>query len=93
MRSSISNSNIKKFNNIFQSNPVSKISRNALVRTDINNIAMNWDGFRQIDHTYSDVLPNEMTRVTNQKASGRCWGFAGSTDSEQNYIRFLNIVY
>ena len=40
-------------------------------------IAMNWDAFRSIDHTYSHTISNEMKNVTNQKASGRCWGFAG----------------
>ena len=37
---------------------------------------MDWEYFRKIDHTFSDVISGEM-RVTDQKASGRCWGFAG----------------
>ena len=77
MRDSISKNNISKFNKDFKSNPTNKISRNALTRSQINNIAMDWDAFRMIDHTYSDVVNNEMKKVTNQKASGRCWGFAG----------------
>ena len=40
-------------------------------------VAMDWDTFRKIDHIYSHIIPNEMKQVTNQKASGRCWGFAG----------------
>ena len=77
MKNSISKSNLNSFKNTFNSNNNAKISRNALVRSDINNIAMDWDGLRSIDHTYSDVISNEMEKVTNQKASGRCWGFAG----------------
>ena len=77
MRDSISKSNISKFNKNFKSNPTNKISRNALTRSQINNIAMDWDAFRMVDHTYSDVISTEMKKVTNQKASGRCWGFAG----------------
>ena len=77
MRDSISKTNIKNFNKDFKSCDSCKISRNALVRSDINNIAMNWDNFRLIDHTYSDMISTEMRKVTNQKASGRCWGFAG----------------
>ena len=77
MKNSISKSNLNSFKNTFNSNNNAKISRNALVRSDINNIAMDWDGLRSIDHTYSDVVSNEMEKVTNQKASGRCWGFAG----------------
>ena len=77
MRDSISKTNIKNFNKEFKSCGSNKISRNALVRSDINNVAMDWDSFRLIDHTYSDVISTEMQKVTNQKASGRCWGFAG----------------
>ncbi len=77
MRDSISKTNISKFSKDFKSCPTNKISRNALTRTQINNIAMDWDAFRMIDHTYSDIVNNEMKKVTNQKSSGRCWGFAG----------------
>jgi len=77
MRDSISKTNISKFNKDFKNCPTNKISRNALTRTQINNIAMDWDAFRMVDHTYSDVVNNEMKKVTNQKSSGRCWGFAG----------------
>ena len=77
MRGPISKTNISKFDKEFKSCGSCRVSRNALVRSDINNIAMDWDGFRTIDHTYSDVISTEMKKVTNQKASGRCWGFAG----------------
>jgi len=77
MRDSISKNNISKFNKSFKNCPTRKISRNALTRTQINDIAMDWDAFRMVDHTYSNVVNNEMKKVTNQKASGRCWGFAG----------------
>ena len=46
MRESISKTNINKFNKEFKSCPSYKISRNALTRSDINNIAMDWDAFR-----------------------------------------------
>ena len=77
MRDSISKTNINKFTKEFKSCGTSRISRNALVRSNINDVAMDWDGFRLIDHNYSDVISTEMEKVTNQKASGRCWGFAG----------------
>ena len=77
MKDSISTANIKNFNKNFKSNPTNKIARNALTRSQIDNIAMDWDAYRMVDHTYSDVVSNEMKKVTNQKASGRCWGFAG----------------
>ena len=77
MKSAISKNNISKFNREFKDCRTSKISRNALTRSPINDIAMDWDAFRLIDHTYSDVIKSEMSKVTNQKSSGRCWGFAG----------------
>lgn len=39
-------------------------------------LAMDWEAFRKIDHTFSDMVSGQM-KVTNQKSSGRCWGFAG----------------
>ena len=77
MRDSISKTNINKFTKEFKSSATSRITRNALVRSNINDVAMDWDGFRLLDHTYSDVISTEMEKVTHQKASGRCWGFAG----------------
>ena len=77
MRDCISKTNISKFNKEFKNCPTCKISRNALTRSQINNIAMDWDTFRLTNHIFSDVITTEMKKVTNQKSSGRCWGFAG----------------
>ena len=77
MRDSISKSNLSRFTKEFKSCGSSRISRNALIRSNMNDVAMDWDGFRVIDHSYSDIITTEMSKVTNQKASGRCWGFAG----------------
>ena len=77
MQGSISKTNITKFHNNHNTNPINRLSRNALTRTNIQDVAMDWDSFRKINHNYSHVIPNEMKEVTNQKSSGRCWGFAG----------------
>lgn len=53
-----------------------QVSRNASVRNDITELTMDWNHFRRIDHTFSNIISGEMP-VTNQKSSGRCWGFAG----------------
>jgi len=53
-----------------------KLARNAAVRGEIINLAVDWEAFRQIDHTFSDMVSGQMP-ITNQKSSGRCWGFAG----------------
>ena len=49
---------------------------NAATRTDVRKVAMNWEAFRDIDHTFSDKVSGEM-KATSQMRSGRCWGFAG----------------
>ncbi len=77
MKITIAPTNINFFKKNFNSNRSNQIARNALVKSNINDVAIDWDGFRLIDHNYSDVISNEMATVTNQKASGRCWGFAG----------------
>ena len=53
-----------------------RLTRNAAMRGEIEDLAMDWESFRKIDHTFSDIVSGEMP-VTNQKSSGRCWGFAG----------------
>ena len=77
MRDSISKTNITRFNKDFKNYPTYKITRNALVQSNINDIAIDWEAFRVLDHNYSEVITTEISKVTNQKASGRCWGFAG----------------
>ena len=77
MQAAISKTNIKSFQQSFNNNPSLRISRNALTRSSMLDVAMNWDAFSRVDHTYSHKITNEMKKVTNQKSSGRCWGFAG----------------
>ena len=76
MRENITLSNINKFNKKFNSSSSNIKSRNALIQNDVNKIAINWDNFSNINHIYSNTISKELP-VTNQKASGRCWGFAG----------------
>ena len=76
MRESISLSYIKKFNRNFNSLSTNTLSRNALIQNDASKVAVNWENFSQINHIYSNTISKQLP-VTNQKASGRCWGFAG----------------
>ena len=66
MQAAISKTNIKLFQKMFKSNSTLRMSRNALTRSNILDVAMDWDTFRGIDHTFSHTIPNEMTKVTNQ---------------------------
>ena len=68
--------NVDKYLKKFKSNSQARISMNASTRTDIRKLAMNWESFREIDHTFSNQVTGEM-KATSQMRSGRCWGFAG----------------
>ena len=76
MSKKISLNNIKNFRKDFDSSSHCEISMNALTRSKLEDVSMDWESYRKIDHTFSDVIDSEMKIVTNQKASGRCWGFA-----------------
>ena len=67
---------IKLFRKKIAQDSLLRLAQNAAVRNDIIDLAMDWEYFRKIDHTFSDVISGEMG-VTDQKSSGRCWGFAG----------------
>ena len=76
MPKKLSLSDIKKFKNKFLKNNRNTASRNALIKNDLNTVALNWESFSKINHHFSNLIEKELP-VTNQKASGRCWGFAG----------------
>ncbi|SVA88037.1 uncharacterized protein METZ01_LOCUS140891 [marine metagenome] len=76
MNQNITLKQIKKFKIQTNSNSIFRLARNSALKSEIEDLAMDWESFRKIDHTFSDVVSGEMP-VTNQKSSGRCWGFAG----------------
>ena len=76
MKNPIEKSTIEAFNNSVSSDNHVRSVRNATFRNNVIEVAMDWDHFRKIDHSFSDVVSGEMP-TTNQKSSGRCWGFAG----------------
>ena len=76
MGKEITLANVDKYLKKFKSNSQARISMNASTRTDIRKLAMNWEAFREIDHTFSNQVKGEM-KATSQMRSGRCWGFAG----------------
>ena len=76
MSKKISLNQIKKYRKHFDSCSSCESSMNTLTRSKLEDVSMDWETFRKINHTYSDVISTEMKKVTNQKASGRCWGFA-----------------
>ncbi len=63
MQAAISKTNIKVFQKAYKSSPTNKLSRNALTRTSMLDVAMDWDAFRKVDHTYSHTIPNEIKKT------------------------------
>ena len=76
MLTAITLENIQSFKNKINKDDTVKMARNAAMRNEVTELAMDWEYFRRIDHAFSDVVTGEMS-VTNQRSSGRCWGFAG----------------
>ena len=59
----------------FESSSHNRLMQNAVTETSIDKVALNRDVVTTTDHSFSTVL--DEWEVTNQKASGRCWMFAG----------------
>ena len=76
MPKNISLSEIKKYKNKFLKNNKNTASRNALIKNDLDNVSLNWENYSKINHHFSNLIKKELP-ATDQKASGRCWGFAG----------------
>ncbi len=76
MEKSINKNTIEHFDKLARDDQKTRSSRNASFRNDLQEISMDWDHFRKIDHSFSHIVTGEMP-TTNQKSSGRCWGFAG----------------
>ena len=91
MEKKITISNLNKFDKNFYSSPSNISSRNALIQNDVNKITINWDNFSQINHIYSNTISTQLP-VTNQKASGRCWGFAGLNLLRLEVVKNYNLT-
>ena len=91
MSKKISLTDFKKFRNKFLKNNKNTASRNALIKNDLNTVALNWENFSQINHHFSNLIKKELP-ATNQKASGRCWGFAGLNLMRLNVVDKLNLA-
>ena len=77
MKSSIVKNDIKSFKANFSNNDKSRVARNALTISNLNDVATNWDAYSKINYNFSNIVKGELSKVTHQKSSGRCWGFAG----------------
>jgi len=76
MSQSVLKKHIRHYHQQIINDPRVQLARNAAVRGEVTELAMNWEVFRRINHTFSEMVTGQLP-VTNQKSSGRCWGFAG----------------
>lgn len=65
----------QQFHDHFQADPKNRVARNAVTKNNIHAVATNRDVVAGTDHTFSHTLHSN--DITAQKASGRCWVFAG----------------
>ncbi len=66
---------LAEFRDGFAANPTNKIAQNAVVRTSIDEVALDHALAVATEHSFSHKLDD--WKVTNQRQSGRCWMFAG----------------
>ena len=60
MQKPISLDTIQKFNEKINKDSHAKSARNAAFRNNLLEVSMDWDYFRTIDHTFSDVIKGEI---------------------------------
>jgi bleomycin hydrolase len=73
----------------FAANPANRVAQNAVVRTPIEDVALNHALVTTMDHTFSHHLDD--WPVTSQKQSGRCWMFAGLNLFRPGAMQKMNV--
>src|SRR5690606_184591 len=73
----------------FAAHPTASLMRNAVTQVSVMDIAQNRDIITATPHTFSHKLDD--WKVTNQRASGRCWLFAGLNLLRVGAMQTMNI--
>ena len=68
MANSISLKTIEKFQKKHESDHHVKVVRNAMIRTDLSDLTMNWDRYRSINHSFSNVVKGEIQLLIKNRA-------------------------
>lgn len=80
---------IRNFRERFQADPRNLASRNAVARVGISEASFNNEILRKHNFVFSDET--KRGKMTNQKASGRCWMFASLNVARVNVMEELNL--
>lgn len=78
-----------KFEERFSAYSKNRVAMNAVVKNGINAAAENFAAVRQTRHEFSVSV--ETGKITNQKASGRCWMFAALNVMRLEVMEKLNL--
>ena len=60
MNQNITLKQIKEFKIQTNSNSIFRLARNTALNSEIEDLAMDWESFRKINHTFSDIVSGEM---------------------------------
>ena len=60
MNQNITMKQAREFKKQTDSDASVRLTRNAAMRGEIEDLAMDWESFRKIDHTFSDIVSGEM---------------------------------
>jgi bleomycin hydrolase len=80
---------VQRFAAAFDGLPQNRLALNAVTQNDVAAVALNRAVVNRIQHTYSHLI--ETPEATNQKASGRCWLFAGLNTLRLLAIKKMNL--
>ena len=86
---SVTPANLLKYEKAYRENSLRKAMRNAVSKHGINDIVYNIDEASKMNFKFSLDIPT--MPVTNQKASGRCWIFAGLNVMREKIGKKYNI--
>jgi bleomycin hydrolase len=89
MSNTVTDSQLKKYRAAFSADPSAKMAQNAVANNDLLEVALDRELVQDIDFSFSTKL--DSWKVTNQKASGRCWLFATLNLFRPGTMKKLNV--
>lgn len=80
---------LRRYQDSFRAEPQRTAAMNSVTVTPVGKVALERRRVAQLDHTYSDHLPENS--ITSQKSSGRCWLFAALNTFRSPAIKAMNL--
>jgi bleomycin hydrolase len=85
----ISSSDLRAYQDAFESDPLYRTAMNAVCTTPVSQVALNRRKAALVDNSFSVHLPENP--ATNQKGSGRCWMFAALNTFRTRAMQSMNL--